>query len=247
MIARAIGTMLAMTTSAVEASPPAADKVMVLVPAEGCDLTLLHPRVEAVGGTLTRDRRTTRVSVDWPADPARNLDLAGKPSPFAVAVEASAPTGALPSIARRIEVALGKNCKPAIYFVHERRMVTTPRTWALGEPAPASKTLVTLNRKSGASAEDFERLWAFPHAQLALAWRALRGGEGHYVQNLVVGRATPSTPMIDGIGESEGPGVPTPQERDIRMKTAAHAATFQNLRDSSMFVVREVTLKDGRP
>src|SRR5699024_2772688 len=66
---------------------PAADKVMVLVSAAGCDAALLSPRLDAVGRAMAADRRTIRVSIDRPADPTRNLDLLGKSSPFAAAIE----------------------------------------------------------------------------------------------------------------------------------------------------------------
>ena len=74
--------------------------------------------------------------------------------------------------------------------------------------------------------------------------RTARGGNGYYVQNFVVGRMGDAE-GIDGIGESEGPGgSPSPQERDARARTAAHAATFQDLSSSKMLIVREMILKD---
>jgi hypothetical protein len=193
---------------------------------------------------MADDRRTTRVSIDRPADTERNLDLMGKPSPFVAAVEVSATASALPALAHRLEHRIGSECAADIYLVHERRLLTTRRTWPPGEPSPASKTLITLVRKPGLSFDAFDHEWAGPHAQLSLAWRAARGGDGHYVQNLVVGHIGGNTPPLDGIGEAEGPGTPTPQEREARIKTAAHAKTFQDMGHSAMFVAREVILKD---
>jgi hypothetical protein len=149
-------------------------------------------------------------------------------------------------LGRGVERSLGKVCATGIYLVHERRLMTMPRTWPLGQPSPTSKTLVTLNRKPGLSFEAFDREWAGPHAELALGWRTARGGNGHYVQNLVVGTIGRDTPPLDGIGESEGPGTspPSQQEREARVRTAAHAQTFQDVASSTMFVAREVILKD---
>lgn len=226
------------------AAPPPVDKLIALVKSTGCDWASLAPRLDAAGKAVVADRRATRVSIDRPADAERNLDLMGKPSPFLAAVEVSAPPSILPTLARRIGRSLGSTCGAAFYLVHERRLMTTPRTWPLGEPSPASKTLVTLIRKSGLSFETFDQEWAGPHARLSLEWRAARGGDGHYVQNLVVGRLGRDAPPLDGIGEAEGPGTPTQQEREARMKTAAHARTFQDMEHSSMFIAREVILKD---
>lgn len=243
----AFWSVLALTgpsSAAQAAAPPPPDKLIALVQSEGCDWTNLAPRLDAAGKALAADRRTTRVSIDRPADAELNLDLMGKPSAFIAAVEVSAPAAALPALAKRIGRSLGPTCSPAMYLVHERRLMTTPRTWPLGEPSPASKTLVTLIRKPGLSFEAFDQEWAGPHARFSLEWRAARGGNGHYVQNLVVERLQQGIPPLDGIGEAEGPGTPTPQEREARMKTAAHARTFQDMDHASMFVAREVILKD---
>jgi hypothetical protein len=228
-----------------KASPlPPADKLIVLVQSSGCNWAKLAPRLDAVGREMADNRRTIRVSIDRPADAERNLDLMGKPSPFVAAVEVSARASALSALARHVQRGLGSECGADLYLVHERRLLTTPRTWTLGEPSPASKTLVTLIRKPGLSFTDFDHAWAGPHAQLSLAWRAARGGNGHYVQNLIVGHVGRTTPPLDGIGEAEGPGRPTSQEREARIKTAAHAKTFQDMEHTSMFVAREVILKD---
>lgn len=225
------------------AAPPPADKLIVLVQSSGCDWASLAPRLDAAGKIMAADKRTTRVSIDRPADAERNLDLMDKPSPFLAAIEVSAPPSALPALARRIERSLASACSAAVYLVHERRLMTTPRSWPLGEPAPASKTLVTLIRKPGLSFETFDQEWAGPHARLSLGWRTARGGNGHYAQNLVVGRLGRAAPL-DGIGEAEGPGTSTPQEREARIETAAHARTFQDMDHASMFIAREVILKD---
>jgi hypothetical protein len=221
-----------------------ANKLMALLQSTGCDWAKLAPRLDATGRKLADDPRTIRVSIDRPADVERNLDLMGKSSPFLAALEVSARASTLPALARRVQHSLGSECAADIYLVHERRLLTTPRTWPLGEPSPASKTLVTLVRKPGLSFDAFDGEWAGPHAQLSLEWRAARGGNGHYVQNLVVGHIGRNTLPLDGIGEAEGPGTPTPQEREARIKTAAHARTFQDMEHSSMFVAREVILKD---
>jgi hypothetical protein len=242
-----LGSLAVALAQAASAAPlPSADKMIVLMRASGCDLAQLAPRLDAAGKAMAVDRRTLRVSIDRPADAARNLDLMGKPSPFAAALEVSAPASALPALARRVGRSIGTACPIGIYLVHERRLLTTPRTWPLGQPSPASKTFVTLNRKSGITFEQFDHEWAGPHAELALGWRKARGGNGHYVQNLVVGTIGPATPPLDGIGESEGPGTspPSQQEREARVKTAAHAQTFQDLSNSTMFVARETILKD---
>lgn len=237
--------ILASPATANAASLPEANKLIALVQASGCDMARLRPRLEAAGRAMREDRRTRRVSIDWPADAVRNLDLLGRLSPFAAAIEVSAGRSVLAGLAHRIRLALGSGCRVGFYRVHERRLMTTSRSWPLGDPSPASKTLVTLNRKAGLSLEDFDREWAGPHARLALAWRAARGGDGHYVQNLIVGTIGRDTPPLDGIGESEGPGgAPSAQEREARVQTAAHAATFQDVAGSTMFVARETILKD---
>jgi len=237
--------LLAAPFPASAASLPVADKLFALVPSRDCDITRMRPRIEAAAREASRDRRTARVSIDWPADAARNLDLMGRPSPFAAALEVTAGQPALAGIAGRLQHALGTSCAVQYYLVHERRLMITPRTWLLGQPAPASKTLVTLNRKAGVSFETFDHEWAVTHAVLAMGWRKARGGDGHYVQSLVVGTLGSGTPPLDGIGESEGPGgAPSQQEREARMKTAVHAATFQDQQNSAMFVAREVILKD---
>lgn len=223
---------------------PSANKAIALVGASNCDKAWLAGKLDATARAMARDHRTTHVSIDHPADPERNLDLMGRPSPFVAAVEVGAQPSALEALARRLQTTLGNGCPVTIYLVHERRLMTTRRTWSLGEPSPASKTLVTLVRKAGVSFADFDREWTGPHADLALGWRTARGGDGHYVQNLVL-RRLGDGPDIDGIGESEGPGgAPSPEEREARARTAAHAATFQDLGRSSMFVARETILKD---
>jgi hypothetical protein len=239
-----LGAALSLAGSADAAARPSANKLIALVGASGCEVTRLDARLDTAGHAMARDRRITRVSIDHPADPDRNLDLMGRPSPFAAAVEVSAPSSVLRKLGHRLRSALGRDCPVAVYLVYERRLMTTPRSWPLGHPSPTTKTLVTLERKSGVSFDTFDEEWAGPHAELALGWRAARRGDGHYVQNLVVGRIG-DAPAIDGIGESEGPGAaPGPEEREARARTAAHAATFQNLASSQMFVARETVIKD---
>jgi len=237
--------ILAMVPQAA-AGLPTAGKLIALVSSQGCEWATLSPRLDNVAQVLRDDRRTTRVSIDRPADPERNLDLAGRPSPFIAAIEASAPSFALRGLGRELRRGLGAECSVAVYLVHERRLLTTPRTWPLGEPAPTSKALVVSRRKPGLSVTAFDREWAGPHAELALAWRRARGGDGHYVQNLVVGSLGGDAPPADGIGESEGPGAgpPDPQERQARMRTAAHSRAFQAEGSSRMFIARETVLKD---
>lgn len=236
---------LAMASQGASARMPTADKLIGLVPGS-CDWATLSPRLDRLGTLLSDDRRTTRVSIDRPADAERNLDLMGRPSPFLAAIEVSARSSALRGLSGTIGHGLGAECPVNLYLVHERRLLTTPRTWALGSPAPTSKTLVTLRRKQGLSFEGFDREWASPHAELALSWRKARGGDSHYVQNLVVGTLGRGTPPLDGIGESEGPAVTQPSEieRKARIETAKHAQTFQDSSSSQMFVTRETLLKD---
>jgi|GEM_PF-6031179 len=108
-----------------------------------------------------------------------------------------------------------------------------------------SAVLVTLVRKPGLTSATFEHEWTGPHAEMALAWRNARGGNGHYVQNLVVAPDGANTRPLDGIGESEVPGsAPIPAEREARLKTAAHAATFQDMSKAATFVARETIWKD---
>jgi hypothetical protein len=245
LLGAACCSMLAMTSTLAQAeSLPRANKVIALVPSAGCGWEQIGPRLEAAGQAMARDRRTSRVIIDRPADPGHNLDLMGRPSPLVAAMEVSGRPSDLGRFARSMARAFGRECLAGLYLVHERRLMITPRTWPLGEPSPQAKTLVTMNRKPGLSFDVFDREWSGPHAQLAMAWRAARGGNGHYVQNLVVGRIGRDTPRLDGIGEAEGPGVPSPQEREARVKTAAHARTFQDMGSSTMFVAREVILKD---
>jgi hypothetical protein len=226
------------------AAAPMPNKLIALVRSAGCDPVSLAPRLNSLGRAMAADRRTLRVSIDRTADPARNLDPVGNPSSFAAALEVAAPPAALPALARRVRGALAPTCAADVYLVHERRLLTTPRSWPLGEASPAAKMLITLVRKRGLPAAAFDREWAGPHARLSLAWRAARGGPGHYVQNRVVARLGRDSPWLDGIGETEGPGVPSLQEREARRATAAHARTFQDMDRSSMFVANEQILKD---
>lgn len=225
--------------------PKRADKLIALFSAEGCDDRNLRPKLNSMASELARKKSTTRVSVDLPADPERNLDLLGRASPFAAALEVSAAPGNLGELARYVSAGIAPACKADVYLVAERRLITTPRSWPVGTPAPQTKTLVTLKRKPGVSADTFVQEWTGPHATLALAWRQERGGAGHYVQNLVRGEIGADVASIDGIGESEGPGdAPGQEERAARVRTAAHAATFQDLAATQMLVAREVILKD---
>ncbi len=238
----AIGVTCALPANA--AGPLPATKLMALVRAEHCDRTRLEGTLAGLGRALARDRRTSRVAIDRPADPIRNLDLMGNTSPFAAALEISASQPALARIGERVRRRIAALCPVDVYLVHERRLMTTPRTWPLGTPSPDTKVLNTLIRNEGLSFERFDAEWSGPHAALALGWRRLRGGEGHYVQNPVVGSIGNASQAYDGIGEGEGSagGAGSDAIRKIRLETAAHARTFH--RPGPMFVVRETVLKD---
>ena len=230
--------------SALAAGLPEADKLIVLVRAEDCDRPALERALPRIADKLARDHRTSRVAIDWPADAARNLDLMGNPSPFAAALEVSAKQSALARIGSRVRRRLADACPADVYLVHERRLMTTPRTWPLGTPSPDTKVLVTLFRKDGLTREEFDSEWSGPHAGLALGWRRPRGGNGHYVQNLVVGTAGSVATRYDGIGEAEG-NESGPASEEIRLRridTAAHARIFHTT--GPMYVVRETIVKD---
>ncbi|WP_159982742.1 MULTISPECIES: hypothetical protein [unclassified Novosphingobium] len=221
------------------------DKLIALIGSRGCDMPALDSRLDVIGRQLADDRSTHRVSIDRPADPAANLDLMGKPSTFAGAIEVSAASSRLQDLSRRIASGLGQQCPVDIYLVRERRLLDTAETLQAGHPSSTVKVLVTLTRKQGTTSDALEREWGGPHAQLALAWRKERGGAGYYVQNVVVRTLGRDAPALDGIGESEGPGgsPPDAHEREGRIKTAAHAATFQDMSKAAMFVARETVLK----
>lgn len=248
MMGRALGlalafAVLAPAANAAELGMP--DKVIALIPAAGCDLAVLTPKLTATARAFARDRHVTGVTIDWPANPASNLDLRGQPSAFVAALEVKISPARTRELAERVAWAMRGICSAAVYSVHERRLMATPRTWALGESSPRTKTLVTLRRLPRLTQSQFAKAWTVDHAELAMGWRRERGGDGHYVQNLVIDRVDPDSPELDGIGEGEGPGdAPGPQERAARMKTAADAATFQDLPTSQMFVARETIIKD---
>jgi hypothetical protein len=233
-------------TLAVDATAlPVAGKAIALVQAANCDVPQLRQKMQTATQELVKDRHTTRVVVDWPADPERNLDLMGRPSPIAVALELTAAHSALSALAERVQRALGDACSVGVYLVHERRFVVTPRSWPLGQPSPDVKVLNMLVRKQGLSLEDFAATWAGPHAELALSWRKVDGATGgHYVQNLVVERIGRDAPAFDGIGEGEGPHAASEREREARMKAAQHTPEFVDTSKLTMFVTREVILKD---
>lgn len=241
-LAAAMGAACATPVGA--AGPAPADKLIALVRAEGCDPFALGRALPALADKLAHDRRTNRVVIDWPAEPVRNLDLMGRPSPFVAALEVSAGKRVLARFGKQVTRQLGGVCPTDIYLVHERRLMTTPRSWPLGTPSPDSKVFNTLIRNDGLSHESFEAQWSGPHAELALGWRRLRGGEGHYVQNPVVGSVGAVSQAYDGIGEGEGDGgaAASDQIREARLNTAAHARTFHHA--GPMFVVRETVLKD---
>jgi hypothetical protein len=226
------------------AGAPAADKVIALVQSSGCDLTQLRPEMAQVTKALVADRRTSRVVVDWPVDPERNLDVLGRPSPVIAALEVTAPPPDLAALADRVGHGFGGACKVAVYLVHGRTFVSTPRTWALGEATPGTKLFNMLVRKDGLSLGDFDAAWSGPHAKLALSWReAGHVTGGHYVQNLVVGRLG-DAPALDGIGEGEGPHPASEQERAARMEAAQQTSAFVDMAKSTMFHAKEFVLKD---
>jgi hypothetical protein len=224
---------------------PKANKLIVLVQSEGCDLAQLKPRLGASGVALAADRHTSRVIIDWPADAERNLDLMGRPSPVLAAIEVNAKEPKLRTMAARVRRDLGTGCHVGFYLVSERRLLTLPRTWPLGGASPGSKILNLLVRKEGLTLEQFDAEWAGPHAKLALSWREEGDGEtGRYAQNLVVGRIGEDGPLLDGIGEGEGPGMANDRQREARMKAAEHSRSFINMQKAAMFNAREVILKD---
>jgi hypothetical protein len=227
------------------ATLPSANKVMAFVQASDCDLARLRPKLDATAKALVANRRTTRVVLDWPFDEARNVDVMGRPSPIIAAVEVTAPGAALPTLAGFVQRSIAATCPVDVYFVNERRLMVTRRTWQLGTPSPGSKTFNTQVRKAGLSLAEFNATWAGPHADLALGWRRASGAtEGHYVQNLVLTQLGKTPPSIDGVGEGDAAGATTDRARELRMQTAAHAQTFADMSKSSAFVAREVILKD---
>lgn len=249
---RALAALVAAIAAVAGAAPLQAegelppDKFILLVRSEGCAFGMLAVPLAEAGRAMARDARTSRVIVDWPADAQRNLDLLGKPSAILAALEVSAARDDLAALERKARRKLGGVCAVDGYAVHERRLMTRPRRSELGRPSPEPKVLATMVRKSGISREEFVEEWAGTHAGLSLAWRKARGGDGHYVQNIVVSTLGAGSPVLDGIGEIEGPGsgAPGDAERRARMETASHAATFQDMANSGMFTAREVILKD---
>lgn len=217
-----------------------------MIPAQGCDFVKLETRLAKAAKAMVRNRRTTRVIVDWPADPERNLDMMGNASPFIAALEVLAEPSALARLADKARRKLEKACPVDTYFAQERRLMTTPRSWKLGETSPRIKVLTTVIRKQGLPRAEFLSEWGDKHAELSLGWRKARGGDGHYVQNIIVGSLGDETPELDGIGEIEvpGSGPVTEDERQARMESAAHARSFQDMEQISMFLGREVILKD---
>jgi len=246
LAALACPAILAWPIAAFPEALPQANKLVALVRSDGCTMAMIEGRMGKVGKAMVRDSATTRVIIDWPGEPARNLDMMGNPSPILAALEVSAQPPALMKLATKMERKLERACPADVYIVHERRLLTTPRSWQLGEASPEPKVITTLVRKQGLSLREFDAEWAGPHARLSLAWRKARGGNGHYVQNLVVGRIGGKAPLLDGIGEIEGvAGRPAgEQERLARAETADHARSFQDMEKTTMFTAREVILKD---
>ncbi|MBU6269314.1 MAG: hypothetical protein KGN34_17335 [Sphingomonadales bacterium] len=249
-----IGPIIGLAGIALLAAPdaawelPEANKLVVLVAADGCPLAQLGPRLDRAARRLAGNRHATRIVLDLPADPLHNADPLGRPSPIVATVEVSAPTASLPALALRTRGAMPAPCRSAAYFVHERRYLSNPRHGTLGEPSPAIKTITTLIRKDGTNAAAFDREWGGPHAQLTLAARKAAGEHGsHYVQNLVVGRADAASPALDGIGEGGSDGTGGIVATADRMMIAAHAATFTDMARSTMFVARETIVKDVTP
>jgi hypothetical protein len=250
--AATLGVLIALAAPAVAASDsptssdlPPANKVMALVQAKGCDAAALQPKLEATDKSLVANSQTTRVVVDRPFDEAHNLDMMGRPSPIIAAVEVGAAGAALPALAEFVQRSVSAVCPVDVYLVAERRLMDTKRTWPLGSPSPASKTLNTQVRKPGTSLAQFDATWAGPHAELALGWRKAAGQtEGHYVQNLVLEKLGANPPTIDGIGEGDSANATNDRARELRMQTAQHAQTFSDMSKSDAFVAREYILKD---
>jgi hypothetical protein len=222
------------------------DKFIVLVRSEGCDFGKLAVPLAKTGRAMARDARTSRVVIDWPAEPSRNLDLVGRPSPIIAGLEVSADPARLKAVSRKVMRKLGSVCLGDGYLVDERRLSTTPRSWQLGEASPQTKVLVAMLRRADIAREDFVREWTQVHPGLSLGWRRSRGTAGHYVQNVVVDVLDGSSRHLDGIGEIEGKAEApvSDAERKARAESAEHAQSFQEIERSAMFTAREVILKD---
>jgi hypothetical protein len=233
------------TLSARASELPAPNKLIALVQSEGCDTAQLRPRMETAGRQLADDAKSTRVIIDWPLRPEHNVDQLGRASPIVAVLEVAADQSALTGFANVVRRTLGSACRSDIYLVYERRLLTSPRTWKLGEPSPQPKTFSTLVRKEGLSREEFNQTWGGPHAEIALSWRtANHESGGHYIQNLVLSHIGDYAPPLDGIGEGGGPGTASPEELKARMKAAVHSQTFVDMSQMKIFIAQETVLKD---
>lgn len=240
--AAALGASMSVADAETVAEP---NKVIAFVDASGCNIERLRPVLGDAASRAVQNPGSIRVVINWPADPERNLDLMGRPSPFVAALEVSADTRSLGRIARRIERQIRRTCPIDTYLVREQRFLTQTRIWQLGEPSPDIKVLTTLVRKEGLSRDEFQSEWSGPHSEMALSWRRDQSDQnGRYVQNLVMGRIGKDTPAIDGIGEGGGPGAVSDAQRAARMKTAEHTRMFMDVAATRMFLAQEVILKD---
>jgi hypothetical protein len=244
-------------------SPPA-NKIIAFVRTDDCQLEAIKPRVNAAGEALVKDKTTTWVAVDLPANPGRNVSMLGKPSPYIAAVEADAATSALPRLTKQVRRALGTQCHVDVYSIHEGRVITPGRTWKLGEPSPVGKGFITFYRADGISLKTLDTIWGGPHAELILSNRdravqsgqPLQGESYLYIRNVVVGRADKSSPSIDGIAETGGsvdrpgsgpsaaPAQGGPPPAANRNQESARRFMRVDIHRIEMFSVEEVILKD---
>lgn len=249
---------------------PPANKIIAFVRSDGCQLEAIKPQVNAAGEALVKDKATTAVVVDLPANPDRNVSMLGKPSPYIAAVEANAAPSALPGMIKKLRRALGTACRVDVYSIHEGRLITPKRTWQLGEPSPIGKGFITFLRADGISLQSLDSIWGGPHAQLILSNRdqaaqsgqPLQGESYLYIRNVVVARASLDSPAIDGIAETGGVAIGASAEalaRPAQVAARAQGGTppalnrnqesakrFMSLdiNKINMFSAQEIILKD---
>jgi hypothetical protein len=223
-------TALAHCISAQAENLPPANKLLAFVRADGCRWEAIKPKVDAAGQALVKDKATTWVAVDPPANPERNVDMMGKPSPYIAAVEANAAASALPRLIKKVSGALGTQCRVDVYSIYESRLINPQRTWQLREPSPGGKGFITFLRAEGITQEGLNSIWGGPHAELILsnrdratqAGQPPRGEGFRYVRNIVLARASKDSPAIDGIAETGG-GAPLAPEETARRAQATEA------------------------
>jgi hypothetical protein len=210
-----------------------ANKIIAFVRAEGCQFEAIKPKVNAAGEAFVKDKATTWVAVDLPANPDRNVSMLGKPSPYLAAVEANAATSALPGLIKKVRAALGTQCQVDVYSIREGRLISPKRTWQLGEPSPVGKGFITFLRADGISLQTLDSIWGGPHAELILSNRdraaqtgqPLQGESYLYIRNVVVGRASEDSPVIDGIAETGGVGAGASAQEVARRAQTLQAAS----------------------